>query len=38
MYENRHLNSKHSFAAFRHAVAGAVEAATLRCREVSGNK
>nr|AAV31912.1 pyrroline-5-carboxylate reductase [Aedes aegypti] len=24
--------------AFRHAVAGAVEAATLRCREVSGNK
>ncbi|XP_055528824.1 pyrroline-5-carboxylate reductase 1, mitochondrial [Wyeomyia smithii] len=24
--------------AFRHAVAGAVEAATLRCRQVSGNK
>lgn len=24
--------------AFRHAVAGAVEAATLRCREVAGNK
>ncbi|XP_055611896.1 pyrroline-5-carboxylate reductase 2 [Uranotaenia lowii] len=24
--------------AFRHAVAGAVEAATIRCREVSGNK